>query len=1244
MKHNAMRPLSLILAIWMFIVAIPVTVFADFLSMTTQPMTDDTVYVLAEDNTKRTAFEKHYYCSDGTFVAVTYPEAVHYQNDQGEWMDVDLRLSENSVTNTYESQSGGFKTVFTQSGINTGSDISVMAGETVHSSIPTVSMETENHALSWSLVGAMPAAGQASAYAMNTANVGSNAVISASANADMQVNGEMKTSQPAFAVEKVAVTDPNAFALSSVSNQVIYENVFGQDQNVSVRYSVSLNKIEEDILITAPTDMTSFSMQVECGTLNPVLNADNSVEFLDNQGQMVYHVSTPYLADAAFAISYDVDVTLSVQNGTCTITYTPDAEWMNDPERQYPIMLDPAVTTKDYSAAITDTYVEQGVNTPMGTQQWLYIQNTTDVKRAAVFKINTLPTVDPSLPIISARFSFSAMSAPFQDVYMKLELLKEDFSFGADTYSTLLQKEKEYLNVSCMVSGSTGISFDVSDAIFQLYSEAPYDTFVLSYYDNNDTTFCYPICSSSNTSSNARPYLTVTYGYTLPDILTVDNEIMISNSETDGFLYHNGLTANNGDLLILSQSASSVLYQTFKLQLKANSQAYRIKYSPYETAPNYYVSADRSINEVVLYNSSSVPSTIQQDWLIVPYDKNTFRIVLASDMRYVMTAAIADGSELSLDTVTVTICNGTPTNAQLWHIYIGEEQVENEIVNSAPFETGQYYLNSRNTGSFLGVSNNAITSVTGKINDIGQNISWKFTKLPDGYYTIQNAADPTKFLTGMGGVTISFTTTSGAYSESQKWKIIFYETHSTISNVGTGQFLHVTGDLRGQWRIVKCSEYVELGDFGFDDLTLVLGDSEQLFMTTLAPSPESPFGAIKYASLTQDFVYDSVDENIATVNPTTGIVTATGTGTTRIIVTHKVTGAQRDAYVTVNSHIPIITCLENNSCDLRQLVANRMVLDSIVSWHVIDPNIASVDNFGIATGRESGYTIAFAANSNNEVVFVCELEITDYHSSIAITFTSNEIEYLFCPSTHLNLWTSGLENAFELKVEIIHVLREYYDRPESQQPNADEIKNILLNELHFEEVDRDAALALFNECYLGSLGLYNNEFLTAQRIAYFNYLKEMLLFCAFGMIADLDPVNTSSNCWGSDDLVYDLSTNWGHNENSKNVMLGPYKHESVSYYIEAEKNGWRYFYSPKYEEFALKYGDDFVRSVNVRYLQRCISDSCKFYFCADPRTALMTSSQHMEYSYLYNYYLDLWGVVYFLKDPATGYYYFSQFP
>ena len=47
------------------------------------------VSVVSEDESKRTAFEKHYLLSDGTYYVVSYAEAVHEQDAQGNWVDVD---------------------------------------------------------------------------------------------------------------------------------------------------------------------------------------------------------------------------------------------------------------------------------------------------------------------------------------------------------------------------------------------------------------------------------------------------------------------------------------------------------------------------------------------------------------------------------------------------------------------------------------------------------------------------------------------------------------------------------------------------------------------------------------------------------------------------------------------------------------------------------------------------------------------------------------------------------------------------------------------------------------------------------------------------------------------------------------------------------------------------------------------------------------------------------------------------
>ena len=51
--------------------------------------------IIAEDITKRGETEKHFICDDGSYIAVSYPEAVHEQVN-GEWVDIEYDVEAGS--------------------------------------------------------------------------------------------------------------------------------------------------------------------------------------------------------------------------------------------------------------------------------------------------------------------------------------------------------------------------------------------------------------------------------------------------------------------------------------------------------------------------------------------------------------------------------------------------------------------------------------------------------------------------------------------------------------------------------------------------------------------------------------------------------------------------------------------------------------------------------------------------------------------------------------------------------------------------------------------------------------------------------------------------------------------------------------------------------------------------------------------------------------------------------------------
>ena len=58
--------------------------------------------ILYEDVSKRSETEKHFVCSDGSGIAVTYAQEVHQPDGKGGFEDLDNRLILNSETRRYE--------------------------------------------------------------------------------------------------------------------------------------------------------------------------------------------------------------------------------------------------------------------------------------------------------------------------------------------------------------------------------------------------------------------------------------------------------------------------------------------------------------------------------------------------------------------------------------------------------------------------------------------------------------------------------------------------------------------------------------------------------------------------------------------------------------------------------------------------------------------------------------------------------------------------------------------------------------------------------------------------------------------------------------------------------------------------------------------------------------------------------------------------------------------------------------
>ena len=87
--------LALILSMSMTMQILPMQAFAQETVSPQEPETEEKeAKIIGEAIEKRTADTKYFTLDDGTSIAAVYSLPVHYQDDNGEWQDIDNTLTE----------------------------------------------------------------------------------------------------------------------------------------------------------------------------------------------------------------------------------------------------------------------------------------------------------------------------------------------------------------------------------------------------------------------------------------------------------------------------------------------------------------------------------------------------------------------------------------------------------------------------------------------------------------------------------------------------------------------------------------------------------------------------------------------------------------------------------------------------------------------------------------------------------------------------------------------------------------------------------------------------------------------------------------------------------------------------------------------------------------------------------------------------------------------------------------------
>ena len=335
--------------------------------------------VLGEAQGLRGQFEKHLVNDDGTMTAIVYSSAVHYEKD-GEWVDYDNTLvpTARDVQVVYQNSSNPLQVQFAKEGEQE---------DLVH-------LEYDGHQLSWSLATADVDAQQPVALmsvgalqpemleTMSTTVEQSEEVeaeqrVLASAQAywgdedltasEAQTGVTIDGIDTAVQAEITQASDSQVQAmdlyeqaqkLPQLASTVEYEDSFPE---IDVQYTVDSETDKEDFILNTKHSMDSIVIRLETNGLNAFLNDDRTVSLYPSDSETaVFHMSAPYMYDAAGAVCHDIDVSLAKSGEGYLISYTPDREWLDDSSRVYPVVIDPTIYTDRDTSNIDDTYVHPG--------------------------------------------------------------------------------------------------------------------------------------------------------------------------------------------------------------------------------------------------------------------------------------------------------------------------------------------------------------------------------------------------------------------------------------------------------------------------------------------------------------------------------------------------------------------------------------------------------------------------------------------------------------------------------------------------------------------------------------------------------------------------------------------------------------------------------------------------------------------------------------------------------------------
>lgn len=154
------------------------------------------------------------------------------------------------------------------------------------------------------------------------------------------------------------LTEKASACLDKLNSSVVYDSIF---EDVDVSLDILPSSIKETIILNDKDSVPEqFAYYITADGLDAELQADNSIEFTNEQDEVIFTMPAMFMFDSSSAVpeyNYDIETAITPIKNGYLLTITPDSDWLNSEDRVYPVMIDPefvpTITT------LTDSYITE---------------------------------------------------------------------------------------------------------------------------------------------------------------------------------------------------------------------------------------------------------------------------------------------------------------------------------------------------------------------------------------------------------------------------------------------------------------------------------------------------------------------------------------------------------------------------------------------------------------------------------------------------------------------------------------------------------------------------------------------------------------------------------------------------------------------------------------------------------------------------------------------------------------------